>query len=173
MNKVETLQNLIPNGGDKTIVKVIVETKEELNKKGNPLKDNLVTKRYSQNLILNDSYQDRVNAQLISEGKEPITEFKSSWHVPLDKSNGYLSINRMDASKVYLKGIVEEGETVFYGYLVDGEPATDEQLNYIEEYKRKSSEKSENKVEIRLFSIDSIKEIILNDKIYSLEEETK
>ncbi len=173
MNKVEQLQNLIPNGGNKTIVKVIVETKEELNKKGNPLKDNIVTKRYSQNLILNDSYQERVNAQLIAEGKEPITEFKTSWHVPMSESNGYLSVNKNDASKVYLKGIVEEGETEFYGYFVDGEPATEEDLKNINEFKRKSSEKSENKVDIRLFSLDSIKEIILNDKNYILEEEIK
>jgi hypothetical protein len=176
MELLEILKSNIPNGGDKTQVTIKTLTEEKLNKKGNSLKDNKVTKLSETTLILNENYQEAVNEQLTKENKEANFESSTSWHKPLYEANGYLSCNKKDETKIYIKGIVE-GDTKFINYFVDGELATEEQLKTIKEFKPKTTysnnQGTEKQIQVRLYDLNSIVEVALNSEIIYKKEVTK
>ncbi len=155
--KIEKLQTIV-NGVDPTEVSIVVETEVKLLKTGNPLKDNKVSKTSLVTLTLNQIYEEVVNEQLEKEGKETDFKSQSAWYQNLLEDNNYLICNKKDNSKVYIKGIVKD--TKHISYLVDGVGATEEQLEYINTYKPKTSAPSnqgtETPVIIRTYSIDGL-----------------
>jgi hypothetical protein len=182
-------KQLIEDGGRYQGALLITETTPKLKKTGNPLIGKTIIKRSSKRVGMNGNYANMVNNQRKREiealneqrkadGLAPVTvaEFKpkTSWHTPvLDGFNGSIVCNKkevdkpVDERKLYLKHVVT-GDTQTQ-YLVDGVPATDDELDTIKEfspsYSKSKSQGLENDIIINAVAFENIKEIRANGNV--------
>jgi hypothetical protein len=135
---LEALKNFIGDGGKATHGKIIAVVEQKMLKRGNPLKDAVITKLVTYISLLNANYQNVVNNALAREGKDDNFKSKENWFTTIyDSFNGSLVAKKSDTNCHYLKMIVKSAKT--HKFFVDGIEATEEQMEVIRQFKQSSS----------------------------------
>ncbi len=160
--KTQIVSALIKDGGSATFAQVVAEVEQKMLKRGNPLKDAVITKLVHYNMLLNANYQNMVNNARVREGKEADFQAKENWFTPVNDSfNGSIVAKKSDLSCEYLKFACNNAKTE--KYFVNGVEATESDLSIIKEFKQKPSKAVnqglENDVVIRTIKMEGIKSI--------------
>lgn len=140
---LETLKNFINDGGKATHGRIIAVVEQKMLKRGNPLKDAVITKLVTYISLLNSNYQNVVNNALAREGKDDNFKSKENWFTTIyDSFNGSLVAKKSDTNCHYLKMIVKSAKT--HKFFIDGIEATVEQIETIKQFRQKSSAANQN-----------------------------
>jgi hypothetical protein len=164
---LKTLESI--DGGRATFATIVTETTPKMRKTNNPFFGR-VTKVSKISAQLNTNYTQKVNNQRGREGSSTDFQAKANWHEPVtDMYNGCISRHKKDTSKLYLNYVEMEKKTA---YLLDGFPATPEQLKAIfaffpasaKKVKQNTAEAQglEKPIIYRLVAIDNIKRLTVN-----------
>ena len=147
-----------------TFVNLVTDTIVGMNKKGNPYHDQVI-KHQSSNFYIGSTYEDRVNNNLIKEGKE--NNFVSSTPSGKRHISKCILTDTKTETKFYLmcewfKRSYPKISFEFEGNMIERE------LFMSYEVKRKESEKQEveNKVNVVTYGMDSVQEIRMNKVRY-------
>jgi len=159
--KLVILKTLINDGGSATFARVEATVSQKQLKRGNPLRDAVVTKDVVFNVMLNANYGKMVNRRLKAENKDANFVPKQNWHQKAyDGVNGSIVEKRSDTSCKYLMVIVSK--TTTEAYFVNGVLATPSEVETIKEFKPKVSGSEgqglskEKEVIVRTIALDNI-----------------
>lgn len=171
----EKLRDLLIDSEPQNIDLVTV-TDAGLRKTGNPLKTNKVEKKTVGRFMFGTSYIEQVNEALKNEGIDKKYESKPlPWGQWVEGGENKVIENK---SKLYLRYYPTDS-IAEVNYMVDGQPATKEQLEIIKNFlpNKKSSTSStqseaglskEKQIVPLVVSFDSIKSIAINSIEYKL-----
>ena len=160
--KVKQIENLIKDGGSAKFAKLIAEVQQKVKKTNNPLRNSVITKLVTYQMSLNCNYQNKVNAKLEKEHKEPNFQAKENWFVKVNDSyNGSIVAKKSNQAELYLLFICEHAN--INKYLVDGQEATPEQITIINQFKEEpqtpTNQGLNNPIIVRTIKIENIKQI--------------
>ena len=166
--KLNAITKLINDGGKATFANVIAEVSQKQLKRGNPLKDSLITKVVNYNMLLNANYQNMVNNQRLREEKKADFVAKPNWFVKENDSfNGSIVAKKSDTTSKYLFFACNNAKTT--KYLVNGIDATKEQIETIKEFRPKTTKAVnqglDNDIVVRTIKLEGIKEIKCGTKL--------
>lgn len=162
LSKEQAIANLINDGGSATFANVVAVVEQKQLKRGNPLRDAIVTKLVEYNMLLNANYQNMVNNQRIREEKDANFVSKPNWFEKVnDGFNGSIVAKKSDTTCKYLFFACNNAKVG--KYFVNGVEATKEQLETIKAFKPKTSKAVnqglEKDVVVRTIKMEGIKQI--------------
>lgn len=166
--KTQIIAQVIKDGGSATFAQVLAVVEQKQLKRGNPLKDAVVTKLVNYNMLLNANYQNMVNNARVREGKEADFQAKENWFTPVnDGFNGSIVAKKSDLSCEYLKFACNNAKTLTY--FVDGVEATAEQIEIIKQFRPSTSKAVnqglENDIIIRTIKVEGIEKIKCGEEV--------
>ncbi len=160
--KTAIIAALLHDGGSATFARLIAEVSVKQAKIGNPLRDKTITKVVDLTVSANVVYQNVVNNRLEKEGKEANFKAEKNWFTPVfDTKNGSIVYKDSDKTCEYVKFVCGKSENL--GFLVDGQPATDEQVEIIKAFtpivKEGQKQGLDNPVIFRTIKIENIRAV--------------
>jgi hypothetical protein len=166
--KSEVIASLIKDGGSATFANVVAVVEQKQLKRGNPLKDAVITKLVSYNMLLNANYQNMVNNQRVRENKDADFVAKENWFTKVnDGFNGSIVAKKSDTTCKYLFFACNNSKTS--NYYVNGIEATTEQIETIKAFRPKVAkavnQDLENDIVVRTIKMEGIKEIKCGEKL--------
>lgn len=150
---------------------IITATEPRMNKTGNPFIDRVKKVSVYKNAMLGCSYENVVNARRENEGKSADFDAQAPKGKTIFNKFFYQSIKEL--STFYLKIIFYKSQTrVESSYLVDGRPATDQEIQEIKTFMPKPSSsaqyqglEAEDEVKIVAPKWDNVLQIKQGDKV--------
>jgi len=163
---------IISQRDNATFASVTLNSVCKLLKKGNPLANEKVTYIAKYSILVNISYENRVNSQREREHKIANFISESLWNgmgeYYHNSPNGRLARHIGNGQKYFVYSPLK---TKYFNYFVNGQPATEEQMTLIKAFtpKKQESEKQDvqNVIQWRLVRLENILSLSIGGDSYN------